>query len=103
MASRSPALVDSLGSEPLNPTSSTSRPYSLGHLLRHFRHILLGAVNHTDLNVLRFITLLVAADQRQTASITAAAARKRNLILFTLSVLTVIVFFVQNYSDFRVG
>ena len=30
------------------------------------RHILLGAVNHTDLNVLRFITLLVAADQRQT-------------------------------------
>lgn len=37
------------------------------------------------------------------ASITAAAARKRNLILFTLSVLTVIVFFVQNYSDFRVG
>ena len=37
-----------------------------GHLLRHFRHILLGAVNHTDLNVLRFITLLVAADQRQT-------------------------------------
>ncbi|SSL81324.1 Uncharacterised protein [Klebsiella pneumoniae] len=37
-----------------------------GHLLRHFRYILLGAVNHTDLNVLRFITLLVAADQRQT-------------------------------------
>ena len=32
----------------------------------YFRHILLGAVNHTDLNVLRFITLLVAADQRQT-------------------------------------
>ena len=37
-----------------------------GHLLRHFRHILFSAINHADLNVLRFITLLVAADQRQT-------------------------------------
>lgn len=65
---RSPALVDSLGSsEPLNPTSSTSRPYfSLATFFATSATSCSAPLITPTFNVLRFITLLVAADQRQT-------------------------------------
>lgn len=100
-----PALVDSLGSsEPLNPTSSTSRPYfSLATFFATSATSCSAPLITPTLMCFASLPFWSQPTSARPASITAAAARKRNLILFTLSVLTVIVFFVQNYSDFRVG
>ena len=60
-------LVASLGSsEPLNPTSSTSRPYFSLPLFGDFSHILLRAVDYADFNVFGIAATLIASCQQQT-------------------------------------